>query len=286
MSGPNSPIRAPTMGVDIGATLAKLAVRPCGADFGFEWMPSAEPQRRLERIREIGPESIGLTGGGATRIDEALTSPRQVLSEFEAWKTGARKFLDVEEIPEGSNYLLVSLGTGTSVLLIHDDTATRIGGTALGGGTILGLGAALVGTNDFAELCALASRGARSAIDLVVSDIYRSGEIELPDDLTAAAFGKLGIIDEPHGEKAPEDLAAAIMGLVGENVGLICVGISYATQVENIVFGGTTLRENPAIAKTLEFVTRTAGRRPAFLPHGEYTGAVGALLLAETEQAQ
>ena len=42
----------------------------------------------------------------------------------------------------------------------------------------------------------------------------------------------------------PSDLAGALIALVGENVGLICVGLAKAAGVERIVYGGTTLRNN------------------------------------------
>ena len=87
-------------------------------------------------------------------------------------------------------YLLVSVGTGTSILLVDGASVTRIGGTALGGGTLLGLAAGLLGTSDFDEIAALAQRGSRQTVDLLVSDIYPAGGIALAGDLTAANFGK------------------------------------------------------------------------------------------------
>ncbi|MFV1959295.1 MAG: FGGY family carbohydrate kinase, partial [Planctomycetota bacterium] len=47
------------------------------------------------------------------------------------------------------------VGTGTSILRVEDGQATRLGGTALGGGTVLGLGVALTGCESYEELCAL-----------------------------------------------------------------------------------------------------------------------------------
>ena len=73
-------------------------------------------------------------------------------------------------------------------------------------------------------------------------------------------------------------MACAIMGLVGENVALICAGLSYATQVENIVYGGSTLHNNPCLRDILTSSTKMVGRKPDFLPRGEYGGAVGALI--------
>jgi type II pantothenate kinase len=263
------------LGMDLGATLSKLAVRNRDGSLGFEILPSKDVDSVVERVETLAPNRIGLTGGGATRLLKRIGSPCERIDEFAAWGAGSRQLLaDQQEDFDESRYLLVSLGTGTSVLLMDGDTSLRVGGTALGGGTVLGLGAGLVETSSFETLCELAERGDRSLVDLVVGDLYHPGEIELPADLTAVSFGKLG-----HGRvHTPEDLACAIMGLVGENVGLICAGLSYATQVEHIVYGGSTLRNNPRLKQILEKTTAMSGRVPHFLPRGEFGGAVGALL--------
>jgi type II pantothenate kinase len=266
------------VGVDVGATLSKLAVSDVEGEIGFEQMPSGALERLVERIRELAPAHIGLTGGGASRVAEQLDLPSKSVNEFEAWGTGAARLLRDSEFTPDSRYLLVSLGTGTSILLIDGGNAVRVGGTALGGGTVMGLGSALVGEARFERLCALAARGHRSRVDLVVGDIYRDGEIALPSELTAASFGKLG--HDLGGSTSPEDLAAAVMGLVGENVALICAGLSFATQVERIVFAGSTLVENPCLRDILEEICRTSGRAASFLPTGEFGGALGALELA------
>ena len=76
-------------------------------------------------------------------------------------------------------------------MLIRGDEVFRIGGTALGGGTLFGLGAALTGSTSFDQVIELASGGDRRNVDLLVSDIYPSGELPLPGDLNAASFAKL-----------------------------------------------------------------------------------------------
>jgi len=158
-----------------------------------------------------------------------------------------------------------------------------VGGTALGGGTVVGLGSALLGTGDFTQLCSLAREGRRSRVDLRVSDIYRAGEIPLVGDITAASFGKLA----RGGPERPgrEDLAAAIMGLVGENVALVCAGLAAGSQVRRIVFAGSTLRDNPVLAELLLGVSRQLGRDASVLADGEFAGALGGLELARERQA-
>jgi len=276
------PNGARALGVDVGATLSKLAVSDASGDVGFEQMPSGALEPLVERIRVLDPECIGLTGGGASRVAELLGRPTESVNEFEAWGTGAGRLLEGSQLTSDPRYLLVSLGTGTSILLIDAGNAVRVGGTALGGGTIMGLGAALAGEASFEGLCGLAAKGRRSRVDLVVGDIYREGEIALPSDLTAASFGKLGLAggDGPTGSRSPADLAAAVMGLVGENVALICAGLSFATQVEQIVFAGSTLSNNPCLRDILAEISATSGRKASFLPTGEFGGALGALTLA------
>jgi len=274
------------VGADIGATLAKLATvdGSASAPPRLEILPSHDIPRLAARIRELSPARIGLTGGGAGRLNDALGCSECLrVDEFQAWGRGASLLLDQGEFPHDSRYLLVSLGTGTSILLMDAGNPVRVGGTALGGGTVLGLGSALIRELDFEKLCELASRGERSQVDLVVSDIYQPGEIALPDELTAAAFGKLA--REGGGSErspAPEHLAAAIMGLVGENIGLICAGLSFATQVDRVIYAGSTLRANPTLETILDEVTRSTGRRPFFPPDGEFGGALGALERART----
>ena len=224
-----------------------------------------------------------MTGGGAPELARRLSGgPVPVpVNEFAAWGAGAKALLEGQGGPPADRYLLVSVGTGTSVMLADGMAVQRVGGTALGGGTIVGLGALLLGTRSFAELVALAAKGDRRRVDLLVSDIYRPGEIPLAGDLTAANFGKAG---GRLGEGAPErgDVAHALMGLVAENVALICAGLGAALQLRTVVFGGSTLRENRPLVEILSQISGFTGTHPTFLQEGEFAGALGALLLAES----
>jgi type II pantothenate kinase len=158
---------------------------------------------------------------------------------------------------------VVSVGTGTSALLVEPGRVTRAGGTALGGGTIMGLGAALCGERDFDAIAALAARGDRRRVDLLIRDIYPGGDFLLPGDINAASFAKLARADQEPADTA--DLAHGIMGLVGENVGLICTGIAARLDLSLIAFGGSALRDNPALTAILGGLCAVLGRKPHFL---------------------
>lgn len=273
------PSGGPRVGVDAGASLIKLAVRDREGRTRLESIPTAEVQRAArqvaEQVAETGAESVVLTGGGAPRMQRLLASDTARANEFDAWASGARHLLHEREAAV-ERFLLVSVGTGTSAMLVEPEAVHRIGGTALGGGTILGLGAALTGSRDFDAITELAAAGDRREVDLLVSDIYPEGDFALPGEVNAASFAKLAGRSDPA---APRDLAHAVMGLVGENVALICTGLAAATGVDDIVFGGSSLRSNTALERILEGACRALGRRPTFLADGEFVGALGALEL-------
>lgn len=271
----------PVVGVDAGATLAKIAVAAAGGVVRRELLPAEATDEIASRVSALAPRRAGLAGGGAAAL-AALLAQRGVeavrVNEFAAWGSGATALLREQGRRDEEPYLLVSLGTGTSVMLADGMSVSRIGGTALGGGTVVGLGALLLGGAGFEAIAALAARGDRRAVDLLVSDIYRPGEIPLTGDLTAANFGRLSRMGTR--EARPEDLAQAIMGLVGENVALICAGLGAARQIHRVVYAGSTLRDNPSLRRVLSEITSALGRQPLFLEGGEFAGALGALRLA------
>ena len=81
------------------------------------------------------------------------------MPEFAAWARGAPLLAARDGLELPPHYLLVSLGTGTSVLSLDRGRATRVGGSALGGGTLLGLGRLLLGVETLRR--DLRARGAR-----------------------------------------------------------------------------------------------------------------------------
>ncbi len=298
----------PLLGIDVGASLAKLAVRGADGQLDLSLLPSSAIGVLARRVAALQPAGTGLTGCGAAALSAELTTPVHRVLEFDAWGCGADRLLERQGCPGVAPYLLVSLGTGTSVLRVEGGRATRLGGTALGGGTVLGLGAALTGCASYPELCELASRGRRGNVDLLVSDIYRAGEIPLPGETTAACFGNLArriTGEDPSGRRSDgdgdrntslstaglrseagrDDLAHAVMGLIAENVALICGGLATSANISRIVYGGATLLDNPALCDILLGVSLSLGHRPTLLADGGFAGAVGALELAVRDAA-
>ncbi len=258
--------------MDIGATLCKLVY--AGEQLQLERLPSTDRAAIHAWLAQRRPHRLGLTGGGASGLVELLGDfdPMQA-PEFEAWAQGAPYVARQAggRLPEPS--IVVSLGTGTSILALRDEEAVRLGGCALGGGTIVGLGRLLCDSADFTQLSRLASSGDRNRIDLLVGDIYPQGGIALPAEINAASFGKLA-------SRQPEDLMAAVMGLVGENVALLATALARGAGVEEIVYCGSAVEANPALIHALSTATQVLGCRSLYLRRGAYCGAFGAALLA------
>ena len=295
---------AEAVGIDSGATLVKLCVRDHAGALHFATWPSPSRRRVLALLETLAPDRIGVTGCGAAAILDELGREGAHPIEFDAWGRGANTILErAGLLPEGA-YLLVSIGTGTSALHVDGDRVERVGGTALGGGAALGLGLALTGCQSHDELVALAARGNRGGVDLLISDIYEKAEVPIASEATAASFGKLARsldrssraaangdseegmqpsalngVDAPSPAR-PEDLAAAIMGLVAENIALISIARATVADVSHIVYGGSTLNENPTIVQTVRLLTRVMGKEAIVLPHSGHAGALGAMLLS------
>jgi type II pantothenate kinase len=266
------PPAPPVLGLDVGATLAKIAFRQ--GEIHTERLPSRDLDAVRQRIVELAPGRVVMTGGGAAALGAGLPgAAAETVSEFEAWSLGGAVLAAEEGLALPARYLLVSAGTGTSVLVVDGASAVRAGGTGLGGGTLVGLGRLLAGAASFAELSALAARGERGAVDLLVGDVYSQGA-PIPPDLTAANFAKLASTE-------PADLAHALVGLVGENIALVCAGLARLAGTNTVVLGGSTLAENPALVEVLAKTLGLTGLDACFLRRGAYCGAVGALVAGE-----
>lgn len=263
-------------GIDVGATLAKLAVVAPGT-LETHVMPAAAFDAARAWVVARAPDAVMATGGGARGLGATLAGrPVRIVPEFAAWAAGAARVAVADGVTLPTRYLLVSLGTGTSVLAVRGPDVVRAGGTALGGGTVLGLGRLLLGTSSFADLTALAAQGDRRHVDLLVGDLYGEHDLPLPADLTAASFAKLA-------STRRADVAHALMGLVGENVALLCGGFAGPAEAEAVVYGGSTLAGNPALVAIVRAITERFGHRALVLPRGAFCGAVGAAALAATD---
>lgn len=130
--------------------------------------------------------------------------------------------------------LCVSMGTGTA--LVHATAGkdmVYLGGTGVGGGTLMGLSRLLLQAEDIDHISSMANQGNLANIDLRISDMTKDGTLsELARDLTAANFGNISDL------ASREDIASGLLNMVLETVGMISVFGARSCGVKNIVLTG------------------------------------------------
>ena len=88
--------------------------------------------------------------------------------------------------------IVVSMGTGTSLVRCDGDKIEHIGGIGIGGGTLQGLSRLLLKTDDIRTVSEMAVRGNISSINLRIGDISARPLPGLPMSAVASLFGRYG----------------------------------------------------------------------------------------------
>jgi len=183
---------------------------------------------RSQEVRLNDVSSVYLTGVGASFIDEDVYGIKTIrVDEFRAIGYGALKLTGLSEA------LVVSMGTGTAFVKAAGNEATHLGGSGVGGGTIIGLASQMLGKSDIDAILALADNGELKNIDLSVRDILGKEVPSLPANLTAANFGKI------KSTATDSDIALGIINMVFEIVGMLAVFALKNDEIRDVVLTGT-----------------------------------------------
>ena len=153
-------------------------------------------------------------------------------------------------------------------------------GTGVGGGTLLGLSRLLLHTVDPHEIDVLAQRGDPNGADLSLGDVIGVPLGRLPPDATAVNFGRLARQDLTVSR---EDLAAALITLVGQVIAITAINAAHAQQIECIVVTGH-LTDMPSVRGVLGQVGEYYGVHIALPPDAGYATALGALLQVQQDR--
>ena len=232
------------LGIDVGGSTTKIV--------GLEKAPDGLPEKRLGmlqvraadqitsmygaigsflRSQAVGLEAVSsvyLTGVGASFIDEDVYGIKTIkVDEFRAIGHGALKLTGLSEA------LVVSMGTGTAFVKAVGNEATHLGGSGVGGGTIIGLASQMLGKSDIDAILALADNGELENIDLSVRDILGKDVPSLPANLTAANFGKI------KSTATDSDIALGIINMVFEIVGMLAVFALKNDEIRDVILTGT-----------------------------------------------
>lgn len=266
------------IGIDTGGTLTKLAYLNKQQELSLTVFPSNEMhlvKEWLEKHPQV--DEIGLTGGRTEQLLDVLNTVKSIeyIVEFEATLKGVRFLLEKEGHAIHQS-IITNVGTGTSIHYMDGYSHKRVGGTGVGGGTLIGLSTIMTGISDFDEIKAHAFQGDREGIDLLVKDIYQGMDTPIDGNLTASNFGKVGLTDRRKFEQ--NDVLATTQGLIGEVISTLSIQLAIQYHTENIVYIGSTLIKNEQLKKVIEHYTILKKHKPIFLKDCGFSGAIGALL--------
>lgn len=176
-------------------------------------------------------DSIHATGVGASYLDGRLLECRTVVvPEFDAVGIGGLYTTGLDRA------IVVSMGTGTSLIYAHGRQIRHIIGSGVGGGTLLGLGQVILNVRDFKTIEEMAGLGKLDQVDLSIGDISRYVIPGLSSTTTASNFGKVG------DHATANDLAVGIVNLVFQSVGTSAVLAARLEKVDKIVVTGNLMR--------------------------------------------
>lgn len=222
-----------------------------------------------------GLRRLAVTGGRSRNLPEVWReAPVVKVAEPEAIGRGGLALADVRRA------LIVSCGTGTAMVAADRDLGRyrHVTGTAVGGGTLVGLAHTLLGVRDPDEIAALAERGRAAGVDTTLGEVLGGGIGTLPPEATAVNLGRLADLAGPAD---PADLAAGLVAMVAQVIALLALNAAQAHALPAIVVTGRLAGLAP-VAATFDAVADLYARprfvRPA---QGDRATAIGAVLAAD-----
>lgn len=215
-------------------------------------------------LRDI--DKVMMTGVGSTFLaDELYGIEAEHVSEFECVGKGGLYLSGLDRA------ITVSMGTGTSIVHAEKNGEIKyMGGTGVGGGTVMGLAQKMLGISDISSLIDVASEGDLSNIDLTIADITKK-DIGLESHMTAANFGKVSDV------ATKGDLALGLINMVFESVGMLAVFAARSEGINDVILTGNLVRlpQAKTIANTFSTLF---GLNFSIPENAEFATAIGAAL--------
>ncbi len=264
------------IGIDIGGSTTKIvgichgefiapmqvtATDPVTSLYGALGRYMSENSLELKDITKIM-----ITGVGASHFSGDIYGIKtEKVNEFRCNGLGGLHLSSL------SKAIIVSMGTGTSFVKAEGDKVVHIGGTGVGGGTLLGLSSQMLRIRNFASICELAKEGNLDNIDLTVGDISNDSSETLTGKTTASNFGKIS----DYASKS--DIALGLINMVFQTIGMMAAFACKADGSKDVVLCGNLT----TIPNAIDFFTtidELHGIKFHLPEHAEYATAVGAAI--------
>ncbi|MBQ9511003.1 MAG: type II pantothenate kinase [Clostridia bacterium] len=268
------------IGIDVGGSTTKIVSSYCGKINSPEFVRADDPLTsvygafgKFTTKNGLGLsdiEKVVITGVGSSYISKPLYDlPCVKAVEFDCVGRGGLYLSGLDDA------VIVSMGTGTAIVhakRMGDNVKTEyLGGTGVGGGTLVGLSKKMLAMDSVDHIVSLAEKGDLDKIDLRIKDLSAKDSISLPPEMTAANFGKVSYI------ASNADIARGIINLIFETVGMMAVFAARKENVKNVVFTGN-LAIIPPAQEIFSAFRRNFGINTIVPENAQFATAIGAAL--------
>jgi type II pantothenate kinase len=203
--------------------------------------------------------------GCAAGMPDDMQAHTSIIAEIDAIGFGGAALANRSEC------IVVSMGTGSAIVHFAGNQARHVGGTGVGGGTIVGLASLICGSDDPLEIEALALQGNASRTNLTIADLGYEEISFLGGDMTASNFARVQT-------DSKADLAAGILRLVGETVGIIASICARESNCPDRIVMVGKVAGNKYIQQVLELVGKLYGTQFLFPDNPGLATVYGAAL--------
>ncbi|MEM2487923.1 MAG: hypothetical protein QXR44_04965 [Thermoproteota archaeon] len=272
------------IGVDVGGSTTKAVALRDKKILNVSEMPSSDPLAtsigllgKLVMVMGCSLKDIdviAMAGGRSRQLPDNILGLRVVkVDEITAAGIGGVVLTGLDEA------LVVSMGTGTALIEVRENgrKIRHVGGTGVGGGTLLGLSKKILGISSIGVLIEMAEKGDSRRVDLTVGDIVGGGIGILSPDMTASNMGKVG------DTSSQEDLAAGIVNLVGEVISSVSYLAASKLGLEDKIVLVGRVATLPPVLKSIQRVFSSFNAKAIVPELPEYAVAVGAAYRVLTE---
>lgn len=271
------------IGIDVGISTTKIvgidekgmvispirikATDPITSLFGAFGKYLHDNKIKLDEI-----EHVMLTGVGAAYIDEHIYGlPTSKSEEFIADGLGAKYESKLDRM------IVVSMGTGTSLVKCDGENIKHIGGIGIGGGTLAGLSRIMLKTDDIKQITNLAKDGDVSKINLLIKDISAKPLPGLPMSAVASLFSNAKT------NASREDIAKGLIWMVLQCIGSATILSSLESGIKDFVLIGN-LSLLPLCREVYPAMEKVYGVRFHVPKYSEFCTAIGAALDYKRQQ--
>lgn len=265
------------LGIDVGGTTTKIVGFDKDRMIGASVVQANDPLASLYGafgkftahygIALSDIERIMITGVGASFVKENIFGiPTSLAAEFSCTGLGGLYLSGLDKA------IVCSVGTGTAFVRASYREAAHLGGTGVGGGTLLGLCGQMLNLHNFDTIVEMAAEGNVQNVDLTIGDISKTIGSSLDLTMTASNFGKVSDV------ASKPDLAMGVINLVCETIGMMAVFAVRNCEDKKVVLTGS-LTTHSLLRKKFSELTRMLDVDFIIPQKAEFATAVGASLV-------